>query len=139
MTQKHLFGNYTYCKNCLRPLPHSYKDEYCPTCKEQELFHRVKDFIRANDVNEYQVAIEFNIPVSKVKEWIREGRIEYKKSPSPQLTMHCQICGAPLSFGTLCQKCLKQRHQTGTVVTPHKSASGNMRHLKTSDSENEHH
>ena len=130
MQQRHLFENYSYCKACKRPLPLSYKDDYCPVCKEQNLFHRVKDFIRENEVNEYQVAAEFNLPVSKVKEWIREGRIEYKKTPERQITMHCQACGAPLTFGTLCQKCLKQRHQSGTVVVSHTEDSGNMRHLR---------
>ena len=130
MYQKHLFENYTYCKSCKRPLPLTYKEEYCPLCKEQQLFQEVREYIRSHDVNEYQVAVQFNLPVSKIKEWIREGRIEYKKSPERQITMHCQLCGAPLSFGTLCQKCLKQRHQMGTVIQPNNYDSGNMRHLK---------
>lgn len=140
MQQKHLFENYAHCKVCKRPLPSDYTEELCPTCKEQHLFHQVKDFIRKNDVTEYQVAAEFGLPLSRVKEWIREGRIEYKESPTPgrQLTTHCQICGSPLSFGTVCQKCLKQKRQTGTAA-PVTTASGNMRHLNQKpDSEKKH-
>ena len=133
MQQKHLFENYTYCQACKRPLPLAYKEDFCPICKEQNLFQRVKEYIRANDVNEYQVAAEFDLPVSKIKEWIREGRIEYKKTPERQITMHCQACGAPLAFGTLCQKCLKQRRQTGTTAVSHAKYSGNMRHLNIND------
>lgn len=139
MYQKHLFDNFSYCKSCKRPLPLAYKDEYCPMCKEQNLFNKVREYIRSDDVNEYQVAAKFDIPVSKVKDWIREGRIEYKKSPVRQITMHCQACGAPLSFGTLCQKCLKHIHQTGTVITPHTSDPGNMRHLRNDQGDRDYH
>ena len=40
------------CKDCHRMLPKDYTDEVCPACKERELFSKVKDFIRENDVTE---------------------------------------------------------------------------------------
>lgn len=73
-----LFHNFRVCAVCGRRLPEAYDEELCPSCKNEQLLHEVKDFIRANDVNEYQVAGHFNIPVSTVKNWIREGRIEYR-------------------------------------------------------------
>ena len=96
-TQKSLFNNYKQCDICKRPLP-------------AKLFHQVKDYIRNNDVNEYQVAAHFHIPLHRVKVWIREGRIEYKTSPNDNTIngLHCQRCGAPVNFGALCPKCLKQ-------------------------------
>ena len=103
-----LFENYKQCEMCKCPLPLDYKGELCPHCTEIRLFQDVKDYIRANDVNEFDVANHFNIPLKQVKAWIREGRIEYKEPNKTTLTgLHCQRCGAPVAFGTLCPKCLK--------------------------------
>ena len=61
------------------------------------------------DVNEYDVAQHFHIPHMQVKKWIREGRIEYKDDHLNTITMHCTRCGAPIAFGTLCAKCMRQK------------------------------
>lgn len=105
-----LFNNYKSCECCKRPLPLDYEGNYCPTCQENLLFAEVKDFIRENDVNEYDVANYFDIPHSKVKSWIKQGRIEYKdlaKNDHKIKPLHCHKCGEPISFGTYCPKCLK--------------------------------
>lgn len=106
---KSLFNNLKVCENCKRPLPYDYKETLCPRCLDMALFREVKEFIRTHDVNEYEVAEHFNIPLRQVKDWIKDGRIEYKDS-DPNATiagLHCQRCGAPVSFGTLCPKCLR--------------------------------
>ena len=105
---KSLFNNFNQCANCKRPLPRDYKEELCPRCMDLVLFSEVKNFIRENDVNEYEVAAHFDIPLKQVKAWIREGRIEYKEKGSASISsLHCQRCGAPVTFGSLCPKCLK--------------------------------
>ena len=106
---KDLFpSNYKECCVCHKPLPRAYDADMCPACEEQTLFARVRDYIRSNNVNEYQVADHFGIPVRHVKEWIREGRIEYKEAGDTTIAgVRCQRCGAPVTFGTLCSKCLK--------------------------------
>lgn len=104
------------CEYCRRTLPKDYTDTICPNCKENELFSRVKDYIRANDVTEFQVADHFEIPLSKVKGWIREGRIEYKELHTPALiNLHCQHCGEPIQFGTLCSKCQRKANTKGST------------------------
>lgn len=113
MQTRDLFGNYKYCDYCRKPLPVSYEKDLCPFCIEQQLFQRVKEFIRANDVNEYEVAKEFNIPLSQVKHWIREGRIEYKDQHLNAITMHCVECGTKIVFGTMCSKCTRIKNTTG--------------------------
>lgn len=111
MTNTSLFDTYKYCENCRKPLPISYKDALCPNCKESALFHEVKEYIRENIVNEYQVAEHFHIPRRQVREWIREGRIEYvEHGPGSIKSTHCQKCGMPIDFGTLCPKCAKVLH-----------------------------
>lgn len=103
-------SNFKFCEFCGKPLPLSYKETYCPNCKENMLFREVKEYIRNNIVNEYQVADHFDIPLRMVKNWIREGRIEYREVPAGQAaiaSLHCMRCGAPVTFGTMCAKCLK--------------------------------
>ena len=107
---KSLFNNNTrVCENCKRPLPYDYKENLCPRCLDLALFREVKEFIRTHDVNEYEVAEHFKIPLRQVKSWIKDGRIEYKQSESASTIacLHCQRCGAPVTFGTLCPKCLR--------------------------------
>lgn len=107
---KGLFDNQKLCEICHRPLPLSYSRECCPRCRENKLFQEVKQYIRENTVNEHQVADHFNIPVRQVKKWIREGRIEYRTpKETPVLSgLHCQRCGIPVSFGSLCSKCMRE-------------------------------
>ena len=97
-----------YCKMCRKALPPLSDREYCYACEELLLFDKVREFVRNNDVNEYQVAEYFDIPVRMVKQWIKEGRIEYKeKDKAGIMSNYCSRCGQPVSFGTLCPQCLR--------------------------------
>ena len=93
----------------VKGLCHMTKENLCPRCLDLALFREVKEFIRTHDVNEYEVAEHFKIPLRQVKSWIKDGRIEYKQSESASTIagLHCQRCGAPVTFGTLCPKCLR--------------------------------
>lgn len=105
------------CKECRRNLPPDYPGEVCPACKERILFSQVKDFIRENDVTEFDVSKHFDIPLFKVKGWIREGRIEYKDLDKPTVkTLHCQKCGKDITFGSLCTDCLRKSNITGSAA-----------------------
>lgn len=108
MQEPLFFDNVKYCRVCRRSLPLDYPSDICPVCEENELFHRVKEFIRENEVTEYQVADEFKIPLRKVRAWIREGRIEYKEADKETIhKLHCLSCGQPITFGSYCQRCYK--------------------------------
>ncbi|MCD7709478.1 MAG: hypothetical protein LUI02_06360 [Clostridiales bacterium] len=113
-----LFGTTKQCEFCHRALPAKYEGTLCPNCMDRQLFHEVREYIRANVVNEYQVAEHFNIPLKQVKDWIHEGRIEYRaEDPAANLSaMHCQNCGAPITFGSLCPKCLRNANVKKVVA-----------------------
>lgn len=130
MEQQTLFGNFKYCEECKKPLPLTYKEVLCPTCMEQKLFHEVKEYIRENDVTEYDVAEHFHIPHHKVKQWIREGRIEYKDEHLNMISLHCAKCGASISFGTLCPKCMRQHDASGHATGQTKADNSKMRFLE---------
>lgn len=106
--------NENMCPQCGRPLSPQYKEKICPECQEINLFREVKEYIRENDVNEADVAEHFGISNTKVRRWIREGRIQYKNADSKSISsVYCQICGKPLEFGNLCAEC---RHLQGLEV-----------------------
>lgn len=94
------------CTQCGRYLDERYPEDICPACEEMNLFSAVKEYIRENDVKETDVAEKFDIPVSKVRGWIREGRIQYKGIGANTISsVNCQICGKAIDFGTLCPEC----------------------------------
>lgn len=133
MREKGLFADLRFCELCRRPLPATFTESVCPNCREQALFQKVKEYIRSNDVTEYDVANHFEIPISKVKHWIREGRIEYKdKELNESITFYCQNCGAPISFGSLCTKCLKTANMAGHAGA-FEAEDTRMRFLESAD------
>lgn len=95
------------CKYCQKLLPDDYPSDVCPGCKEEYLFSKVRDYIRNNEVNEYMVANEFQIPLRKVRGWIKEGRIEYVDSETRIVGTKCQRCGKSVTFGMLCPDCMR--------------------------------
>ncbi len=105
------------CKQCKRPLPVDYKFDLCPACREENLFADVRDYIRANEVNEYMVAEHFDIPIRQVRKWIREGRIEYTELGTQIVGAKCQRCGKPVTFGTLCTDCMRLMNYKDKQIT----------------------
>lgn len=71
-------GGRRYCVNCGRPLPASRMKSLCEQCEADAIYKDVKEYVRDNDVNEYQVADHFDISVDVVRKWIREGYMSYK-------------------------------------------------------------
>lgn len=119
LTEKNISDKYKYCEFCGRTLPKHYEGTLCPTCQEAQLFRNVRDYIRANTVNEYEVAEHFHIPLRQIKEWIREGRIEYHEvnTASTISGMHCQRCGAPVSLYPVSELSETDEH-TGQIRCP---------------------
>ena len=132
MEKKSFFGNYKYCEGCHQLLESSYEFDMCPSCIEQEVFKQVRDYIRSNDVTEYEVAERFALPIERVKGWIREGRIQYQDKPGEKtLGQRCARCGALILQGEFCTKCLNfLRAPKGTLVNnPFKDEESRMRFL----------
>lgn len=106
MQARHLFGNENkYCEWCNRPLPKGYEGTLCAGCQENAFFREIRDYVRKHDVNEFELAEAFGIPLRRVKKWIREGRLEYKETAGKMENLHCVRCGKPITFGSLCPEC----------------------------------
>ena len=97
-----------YCKMCRKALPPLSDREYCYACEELLLFDKVREFVRNNDVNEYQVAEYF-------------------------MSNYCSRCGQPVSFGTLCPQCLRllngEKARMIGFSKPEEGEEGEMRFL----------
>ena len=130
MQKNNIFGETKYCEICNKILPPQLSDGLCPACKEYSLFQTAKDFIRSGDYNEYDVAQFLNIPLQQVRRWIREGRIQYKDAALNNITLHCQICGTQIAFGTLCPSCSKAQNVSSNVNNLAATSLGNMHHLQ---------
>ena len=103
--QEALFGGGKFCLWCHCPLPDDSENEYCENCQESLQFREVRAYVRENDVNEFQLAEAFGIPLRKVKQWIRQGRLEYKEEIHSMQNLHCQKCGKQIRFGNFCPEC----------------------------------
>jgi len=67
------------CKTCGRRIPVSTPYDQCKECMKRDLFPKVKEYINQNeDVNEMILSAEFGIDRSIIKEWVREGHLEYR-------------------------------------------------------------
>lgn len=95
------------CSRCHRILAAKFTEDICPACQEEELFGKVRDYIRSNVVNEYMVAEHFDISVRKVRGWIKEGRIEYTENEARIVGTKCQRCGKSITFGSMCRDCMR--------------------------------
>lgn len=116
---------YKYCKWCHQPIKLDSESDLCPRCEESRQFSEVRAYVREHDVNEFQLAEAFGIPLRQVKQWIREGRLEYKEIEQAIVNLHCQNCGKAIQFGTLCPECNRAAY----------GVQGGFETLKTNDAD----
>lgn len=107
ISQRDQYTSYKPCSMCGRSMPIDYEKDYCPACEDDVLFREVREYIRSHDVTEFELAEIFQIPQSKVRKWIKDGRIEYVERENKMINTRCQRCGTPVTFGTLCTECMR--------------------------------
>jgi hypothetical protein len=116
---------------CGRHIPVDSEQEYCKACTEELLFKEVREYIRTHEVTEYELADALQIPIGKVRKWIKDGRIEYVTTENKIVNTRCIRCGAPVSLGSYCPDCM--RIINGNKGTFHasgaKTSSGKVRFL----------
>ena len=100
-----LFQENKFCAWCHCPIPIDSETEFCKNCEASMQFREIREYVREPDVNEFQLAETFGIPLRQVKQWIREGRLEYKEIMNTVTSLHCQRCGKSIQFGNFCPEC----------------------------------
>ena len=100
-----LFDGGKFCSWCHCPIPEDSENDLCKNCQASMEFREIREYVREHDVNEFQLAEVFGIPLRQVKQWIREGRLEYKELQNTMAGLHCQRCGKAIAFGNFCPEC----------------------------------
>ena len=70
---------YRTCAKCGKPIARGTNGDLCPICEDAIIYPKVREYIEKNTVTEVEVAEHFDIPLSKVKEWIADGRLTYRE------------------------------------------------------------
>lgn len=98
------------CKKCGKIFNYDgYK--VCLSCRklEEEDFQKVKTYLYKNSgASMQQVAEETEVPVKKIIEYLRQGKLETKDNEN--FVLGCEKCGEPIKSGHYCEKCTKEVH-----------------------------
>lgn len=79
---------------------------YCERCTpiDNELFHRVKDYIWAHGkVTMAQVSDATGVSIKQITQYLRDGRLEIPEDS--EIFIRCELCGTDIRYGRYCQEC----------------------------------
>lgn len=93
----------------------------CPACASalEDKFFEVREYVRDNkDAGINEVAEANDVPVSQIKQWIREERLAF--SESSQIGIECENCGTLIKTGRFCKACKDKLADglSGSVARP---------------------
>lgn len=81
----------------------------CPTCyeKDQKDFERIRQYLYEHPrAKIFQVSTDLDMPVSKLKRYLREGRLEIVEKDNQFLK--CEACGKSICSGVYCEDCSRK-------------------------------
>jgi predicted amidophosphoribosyltransferase len=87
----------------------------CPKCikKEDEQYNIVKEFLYDNpNATAPEVSYHTGVPEHKIIKFLKEGRLI---STGNAIVYDCECCGAPISSGRVCKKCLTKMEQNSNI------------------------
>ncbi|MBX6378060.1 MAG: MerR family transcriptional regulator, partial [Clostridia bacterium] len=92
------------CRVCGRVFVAASGDR-CPSClaREEQEYERVRAFLRDRPGATPEEVVEAtDVPLERVLEWLREGRLEVRQWGS---VLTCRGCGVPIEAGAFCAAC----------------------------------
>ncbi len=99
--------SFKQCRICRKMFQYpGFGAEVCPMCKkeDEEMFERVKTYLRDNPgMTLHQTAKACEVPEKRIREWLKEERLEYTGTGDTGLT--CEHCGKPITSGKICNEC----------------------------------
>ncbi|NLY42399.1 MAG: MerR family transcriptional regulator [Clostridiaceae bacterium] len=98
--------NMKNCARCGKLFTHIAGPPLCVKCREEDEkdFKKVKEYLyehRGATVTE--VATDLDIPVARLKRFIKEGRLEVIEDSN--LLIQCERCGISIKSGRYCDRC----------------------------------
>lgn len=108
------------CARCKKLFQYpGYGRRICPVCfkHEEQQFDEVKEYIRENkNASIKQIHEDLNVSPKLIEEFISSGRLVL--SASSPITLSCQMCGAEITKGKICDQCNQSLMEANTSNTP---------------------
>lgn len=105
-------GDLRNCRRCGKLFVYT-GSPLCRQCieKDEEIFIRVKEYIERNPkCTTMEVAEALDVPVEKILQFLREGKLELSKENTNML-LDCERCGRPIYTGRYCKECAETMEQ----------------------------
>lgn len=105
------------CKRCGRMFQFKGYSDICYNCytRDEIEFKRIKEYLYEHPFAKiFEVSSDLDIPVSKLKRFLREGRLEIVEKTNAFLL--CEKCGKPIRSGQYCDECLSQSNKDLKVI-----------------------
>lgn len=123
------------CKKCRRLFHYLTGIELCSDCKNmlEEKFQEVKEYIAEKEkggISIAQISRECEVPVSQIKEWLQEDRLELAERICAERV--CEKCGQSIYEGSFCSLC--KRELLGQVGNALRKETRNIPAARSSDS-----
>jgi hypothetical protein len=132
-----------FCRRCGKPFE-SDKTDICPICFDVENteFQSIKDFLKENPLATiFQVSSALSIPVSHIKEFLREERLEIVDVTNQKNNfLTCISCHKPISSGCYCTSCATKPlsgYYVGNINKSEKKASKEEQNKKDKKTKHE--
>jgi predicted amidophosphoribosyltransferase len=108
---------YSNCSRCGKFLEANEFGNLCIECveKDEADFRRIKEYILEHPrAKIFNVSLDLNISISKIRRYLREGRLEIIEKNN--LFLRCEMCGKPICSGSYCDECFKQANHDYKAV-----------------------
>jgi uncharacterized protein len=105
------------CKICGRIFQSNGFSEICPGCYKQDEndYNKIREYLYEHPYAKiFEVSLNLDIPVSRIKRYLREDRLQIVESSN--LFLDCEKCGAPIHSGRYCDECITAVNHDFKVV-----------------------
>lgn len=105
-------GDLRNCRRCGKLFAYM-GNPLCRQCidQDEELFIKVREYIEKNlKCTTIEVASALDVPVEKILQFLREGKLELGKENTNML-LDCERCGRSISTGRYCSECATAMEQ----------------------------
>jgi flagellar operon protein (TIGR03826 family) len=112
-------GEIKNCRSCGKIFTYMGGQPICRECRniEEEQFKKVKEYLYENPgATITEIAMELDISVKKIKQYLREGRLEIINDDG-NMMLECERCGKAIKTGRYCELCQRE------IVTQLKGAA----------------
>ena len=96
------------CEHCGKVFNTTGFFKLCPLCTERDEkdFSMIKEYLSEHPFAKiFDVANDLNMPIRKIKRYLRESRLEIIE-PNNRF-LFCEDCGKPIRSGKYCDECYK--------------------------------